>query len=184
MSLPRITVHRVNPLNFNDMNYQQEEISLKISELRVLFFNQVFGDRVSKIYQTNYEDINSNDIKLINEIIKAIKERLVRKGYVPSDIHKAMTTTLKKWRYTESYNNFHRNMKRSNVVQLMQTITNYEDIINATKGRDVVEFIYSKYNMSTLASRLTLAQVELVVYALGFKISRQQINRIKQKLND
>lgn len=166
------------------MNYQQEEISGKITDLRIQFFSQVFGDRVSKIYQSNYEDISSNDIKLIDEILKAIKERLIRKGYAPSDIHKAMSVTLKRWRYTESYNNFHRNTKRSNVLQLIQTIPNYEVIINATKGREVVEFIYSKYNMSTLASRLTLAQVELVVHALGFKISRQQINRIKQKVND
>lgn len=167
--------------NYNEYD-DEYQVHMQISELRMKLTKQVFGER--NIHNLSMNELSDTNVKLLKEIYKTIKNRLIRKGHSPRLVHKCMTEVLGKKGYTESYTNFHRNTNQSNVVHMisdMRTLRHYNDCV---KGTDYVEVLYDTFIFGAAQSPITTAQIMLAVKALGLSVSRTSVNRIKQKAND
>lgn len=167
--------------NYNEYD-DEYQIHVQISELRIKFTKQVFGER--NINNLSLNELSDTNVKLLKEMYKTIKNRLIRKGHSHKLIHKCMTELLGKRGYTESYTNFHRNTNQSNVVHLiadMRGLSYYNDCV---KGTDYVEVIFDTFAFNMTATPVTVGQIMLAIEALGLKVSRTSVNRIKQRRND
>ena len=166
----------MNTYNEYDDEYP---VHTQITELRFKFMKQVFGDK--NVNRLPLEQLSDTNIKLLKEIYKTIKNRLIRKGHSHKLIHKCMTELLGNKGYTESYANFHRNTHQSNVVHVIAAMRLYKDCV---KGTDYVEVFYDKFMFNMTSSPVTTGQIMLAVKALGLSVSRTSVNRIKEKAND
>ena len=149
------------------------------SDLKIKFLNKIFND--VSINRFTLNELSDTNVKLLKEMYKTIKNRLIRKGHSYKLIHKVMSELWGAKGYTESYANFHRNTNQSNVVHIIEDMKRYEGCV---KGTDYVERFYETFWFRTAASPITVGQIMLAVKALGLSVSRTSVNRIKEKAND